>query len=186
MIALIIVAVVLVLIAIYVVIYNGLVKSRMYTQEAWSQIDVQLKRRTDLIPNLVNAVKGYAKHEKSTLAEVISLRNQLTQVPSGDHQQAMAVSDQLTNSLKSIFALAESYPDLKANQEFGKLMEELTNTENKIAYSRQLFNSSAASYNMKLQQFPSNIIAGIHHFKDVEFLTVPEAEKAAPTVSFED
>ena len=156
MIALIIVAVVLVLIAIYVVIYNGLVKSRMYTQEAWSQIDVQLKRRTDLIPNLVNTVKGYAKHEKSTLAEVISLRNQLTQVPSGDHQQAMAVSDQLTNSLKSIFALAESYPDLKANQEFGKLMEELTNTENKIAYSRQLFNSSAASYNMKLQQFPSN------------------------------
>ncbi|WP_087841935.1 LemA family protein [Lactiplantibacillus plantarum] len=186
MIALIIVAVVLVLIAIYVVIYNGLVKSRMYTQEAWSQIDVQLKRRTDLIPNLVNMVKGYAKHEKSTLAEVISLRNQLTQVPSGDHQQAMAVSDQLTNSLKSIFALAESYPDLKANQEFGKLMEELTNTENKIAYSRQLFNSSAASYNMKLQQFPSNIIAGIHHFKNVEFLTVPEAEKAAPTVSFED
>ena len=186
MIALIIVAVVLVLIAIYVVIYNGLVKSRMYTQEAWSQIDVQLKRRTDLIPNLVNTVKGYAKHEKSTLAEVISLRNQLTQVPSGDHQQAMAVSDQLTNSLKSIFALAESYPDLKANQEFGKLIEELTNTENKIAYSRQLFNSSAASYNMKLQQFPSNIIAGIHHFKNVEFLTVPEAEKAAPTVSFED
>ncbi|MCT3221744.1 LemA family protein [Lactiplantibacillus plantarum] len=186
MIALIIVAVVLVLIAIYVVIYNGLVKSRMYTQEAWSQIDVQLKRRTDLIPNLVNTVKGYAKHEKSTLAEVISLRNQLTQVPSGDHQQAMAVSDQLTNLLKSIFALAESYPDLKANQEFGKLMEELTNTENKIAYSRQLFNSSAASYNMKLQQFPSNIIAGIHHFKNVEFLTVPEAEKAAPTVSFED
>ena len=186
MIALIIVAVVLGLIAIYVVIYNGLVKSRMYTQEAWSQIDVQLKRRTDLIPKLVNTVKGYAKHEKSTLAEVISLRNQLTQVPSGDHQQAMAVSDQLTNSLKSIFALAESYPDLKANQEFGKLMEELTNTENKIAYSRQLFNSSAASYNMKLQQFPSNIIAGIHHFKNVEFLTVPEAEKAAPTVSFED
>ncbi|MGA3392405.1 LemA family protein [Lactiplantibacillus pentosus] len=186
MVGLIIVAVILVLIAIYVVIYNGLVKSRMYTQEAWSQIDVQLKRRTDLIPNLVNTVKGYAKHEKSTLAEVISLRNQLTQVPSGDHQQAMAVSDQLTNSLKSIFALAESYPNLKANQEFGKLMEELTNTENKIAYSRQLFNSSAASYNMKLQQFPSNIIAGIHHFKDVEFLTVPEAEKAAPTVSFED
>ena len=186
MVGLIIVAVILVLIAIYVVIYNGLVKSRMYTQEAWSQIDVQLKRRTDLIPNLVNTVKGYAKHEKSTLAEVISLRNQLTQVPSGDHQQAMAVSDQLTNSLKSIFALAESYPDLKANQEFGKLMEELTNTENKIAYSRQLFNSRAASYNMKLQQFPSNIIAGIHHFKDVEFLTVPEAEKAAPTVSFED
>jgi len=186
MVALIIIAVVIVLIAIYVVIYNGLVKSRMYTREAWSQIDVQLKRRTDLIPNLVNTVKGYAKHEKSTLAEVVSLRNQLTQVPSGDHQQAMAVSDQLTNSLKSIFALAESYPDLKANQEFSKLMEELSNTENKIAYSRQLFNSSAASYNMKLQQFPSNIIAGMHHFQATEFLTVPEAEKEVPTVSFED
>ncbi|MFB9770682.1 LemA family protein [Lactiplantibacillus modestisalitolerans] len=184
MVTLVIVAVVLVLIAIYVVIYNGLVKARMYTQEAWSQIDVQLKRRTDLIPNLVNTVKGYAKHEKSTLAEVISLRNQLTEVPSSDHQQAMAVSDQLTNSLKSIFALAESYPDLKANQEFGKLMEELTNTENKIAYSRQLFNSSAASYNMKLQQFPSNLIANVHHFQAAEFLAVPEAEKAAPNVSF--
>ncbi|CAM3065148.1 LemA family protein [Lactiplantibacillus plajomi] len=186
MIGLIIVAVILVIVAIYVVIYNGLVKARMYTQEAWSQIDVQLKRRTDLIPNLVNTVKGYAKHEKSTLAQVVALRNQLVDVPSGDHQQAMAVSDQLTNSLKSIFALAESYPDLKANQEFGKLMEELTNTENKIAYSRQLFNSSAASYNMKLQQFPSNLIANIHHFQAVEFLTVPEAEKAAPNVSFED
>jgi len=98
----------------------------------------------------------------------------------------MAVSDQLTNSLKSIFALSESYPDLKANQEFNKLMEELTNTENKIAYSRQLFNSSTASYNMKLQQFPTNIVAGIHHFQSSEFLAVPEAEKAAPTVSFDD
>ncbi|ETY75335.1 LemA family protein [Lactiplantibacillus fabifermentans] len=186
MVGLIIIAVVLILIAIYVIIYNGLVKSRMYTREAWSQIDVQLKRRNDLIPNLVSTVKGYAKHEKSTLEQVVSLRNQLTQVPSGDHQQAMAVSDQLTSSLKSIFALAENYPDLKANEEFSKLMEELTNSENKIAYSRQLFNSSASSYNMKLQQFPSNIIANIHHFQAVEFLAVPEAEKAAPKVSFDD
>ncbi|VDG21430.1 LemA family protein [Lactiplantibacillus mudanjiangensis] len=186
MVGLIIIAVILVLVAIYAIIYNGLVKARMYTQEAWSQIDVQLKRRNDLIPNLVNTVKGYAKHEKTTLAAVVELRNQMTQVPSGDHQQAMAVSDQLTNSLKSIFALSESYPDLKANQEFNKLMEELTNTENKIAYSRQLFNSSTASYNMKLQQFPTNIVAGIHHFQSSEFLAVPEAEKAAPTVSFDD
>jgi len=186
MVGLIIVAVILIIVAIYAVIYNGLVKARMYTQEAWSQIDVQLKRRNDLIPNLVSTVKGYAKHEKTTLAQVVSLRNQMTQVPSGDHQQAMALSDQLTNSLKSIFALAESYPDLKANQEFGKLMEELTNTENKIAYSRQLFNSSTASYNMKLQQFPSNLVAGIHHFQKVDFLEVPAAEKTAPKVSFDD
>ncbi|AVK61827.1 hypothetical protein C5Z26_09810 [Lactobacillus sp. CBA3606] len=186
MVGLIIIAVVLVLVAIYAIIYNGIVKARMYTQEAWSQIDVQLKRRSDLIPNLVSTVKGYAKHEKSTLEQVVALRNQLTQVPSGDHQQSMAVSDQLTGSLKSIFALAENYPDLKANQEFSKLMEELTNSENKIAYSRQLFNSSAASYNMKLQQFPSNLVAGVHHFQPTEFLTVPEAEKAAPTVSFDD
>ncbi|WP_137627084.1 LemA family protein [Lactiplantibacillus pingfangensis] len=186
MVGLIIIAVILILVAVYVVIYNGLVKSRMYTQEAWSQIDVQLKRRNDLIPNLVSTVKGYAKHEKTTLEQVVSLRNQMTQIPNGDHQQAMAVSDQLTNSLKSIFALAENYPDLKANQEFSKLMEELSNTENKIAYSRQLFNTSAASYNMKLQQFPSNLVAGVHHFQKVEFLAVPEAEKEAPKVSFDD
>lgn len=182
----IIIAVIVILIIAYVAIYNGLVKSRMYTQESWSQIDVQLKRRNDLIPNLVSTVKGYAKHEKDTLTKVVELRNQLTQIPSDDHQQTMEVSNQLSSSLKSIFALAESYPDLKANQEFSQLMEELTNTENKIAYSRQLFNSSAASYDMKLQQFPSNIVAGIHHFARVEFLQVPEAEKNAPKVSFDD
>lgn len=186
MVGLIIVAVILVLIAIYVVIYNGLVKSRMYTQEAWSQIDVQLKRRNDLIPNLVSTTKGYANYEQSTLKKVVELRNQLTAVPAGDRQQTMEVSNALSGTLRSLFAVAENYPDLKANTQFSKLMEELTNTENKIAYSRQLYNSTVASLNMKVQSFPSNIVANIHHFKQEAYLQVPEEEKAAPNVNFDD
>ena len=177
--------IVILLIAIYISLYNGLQKAKIYTEESWSQIDVQLKRRNDLIPNLVETTKGYAKHEKETLAEVIKLRNQLVSIPEGDHQAKMEVSNQLTDTLRSIFALSENYPDLKANQEFTKLMEELTNTENKIAYSRQLFNSSAAAYNQRLVTFPSNLIAKIHHFTKVEYLSVPEEQKEAPKVSFD-
>lgn len=143
-----------------------------------------MKRRNDLIPNLVETVKGYGKYESSTLEKVVELRSQMMQVPAGDHQQAMEVSDQLTNSLKSIFALSESYPDLKASTQYAKLMEELSNTENKIAYSRQLFNSTAANLNTKIQSFPSNIVAGIHHFTQVEYLQVPETEKENVKVSF--
>lgn len=180
----IVVIVIVLLIAIYAVVYNGLVSARVHSQESWSQIDVQLKRRNDLIPNLVETVKGYGKYEASTLEKVVELRSQMMQVPAGDHQQAMEVSDQLTNSLKSIFALSESYPDLKASTQYAKLMEELSNTENKIAYSRQLFNSTAANLNTKIQSFPSNIVAGIHHFTQVEYLQVPEAEKENVKVSF--
>lgn len=182
---LLIVIVVLVILAlIYISMYNGLQKAKVNTEESWSQIDVQLKRRNDLIPNLVETTKGYAKHEKETLAQVINLRNQLTELPADAHAQKMEVSNQLTDTLKSIFALAEAYPDLKANQEFTKLMEELTNTENKIAYSRQLFNSSAANFNQRLLTFPSNIVAKIHHFTKVDYLEVPTEEKEAPKVSF--
>lgn len=183
--------IVAILVVAIVLMYNGLVKARTYTQESWSQIDVQLKRRNDLIPNLVNTVKGYATHEKETLSKVVELRNQLvdqTKVadPStAQRQAAMQTSNQLSDTLKSIFALSENYPDLKANQEFNKLMEELTNTENKIAYSRQLYNSSVASYNIKLQSFPSNLVAGIGGFKAVDYLQVPEEETAAPKVSFD-
>lgn len=183
--------IVAILIVAIVLMYNGLVKARTYTQESWSQINVQLKRRNDLIPNLVNTVKGYATHEKETLSKVVELRNQLvdqTKVadPStAQRQAAMQTSNQLSDTLKSIFALSENYPDLKANQEFNKLMEELTNTENKIAYSRQLYNSSVASYNIKLQSFPSNLVAGIGGFKAVDYLQVPEEETAAPKVSFD-
>ena len=182
---LLIVIVVLVILAlIYITMYNGLQKAKVNTEESWSQIDVQLKRRNDLIPNLVETTKGYAKHEKETLAQVINLRNQLTELPADAHAQKMEVSNQLTDTLKSIFALAEAYPDLKANQEFTKLMEELTNTENKIAYSRQLFNSSAANFNQRLLTFPSNMVANIHHFTKVDYLEVPTEEKEAPKVSF--
>ena len=182
MIAGIIIAVVVVILIIaYVSAYNGLIKGRTYVQESWSQIDVQLKRRNDLIPT----VKGYSHYEQSTLEKVVGLRNQLVNSSGEDHQKTMAVSDQLSNSLKSIFAVAEAYPDLKADQEYTKLMEELTNTENKIAYSRQLYNSSVASFNLKIQSFPSNIVASIHHFKISEYLQVPEEEKAAPKVSFD-
>ncbi|WP_027106610.1 LemA family protein [Ligilactobacillus ceti] len=184
MIYIIIIVVLAVLIFGYISLYNGLQRAKIYTEEAWSQIDVQLKRRNDLIPNLVETTKGYAKHEKDTLSQVVSLRNQMTQIPSGNHQEKMAVSDQLSNSLKTVFALAESYPDLKANTEFTKLMEELSNTENKIAYSRQLFNSSAASYNQKLVTVPSNIVANIHHMKKVGYLETPTDEKVAPKVEF--
>lgn len=180
----IILIIIVLLIAIYITIYNGLQKSRVYAQEAWSQIDVQLKRRNDLIPNLVETTKGYAKHEKSTLESVVKLRDQLVNVPQGDHEEAMKLSNQITDSLKSIFALAEAYPDLKANQNFLKLQEELTNTENKIAYSRQLYNSTVASYDQKLLTFPSNLIAKIHGFTKIDYLETPAEEKSVPKVKF--
>lgn len=176
--------VIVILALIYIAMYNGLQKAKVNTDESWSQIDVQLQRRNDLIPNLVETTKGYAKHERETLAQVVNLRNQMNSLPADAHEQKMEVSNQITDSLKTIFALAEAYPDLKANQEFVKLMEELTNTENKISYSRQLFNSSAALYNQKLLTFPSNMVAKIHNFTKVEYLEVPQEAKVAPKVSF--
>lgn len=174
------------IVAIYIASYNGLQRAKVYTEESWSQIDVQLKRRNDLIPNLVETVKGYAAHEKDTFSQVVALRNQLNSIPSDQHQEMMKVSNQLSDTLKTIFALQENYPDLKANQQFNQLMEELTNTENKIAYSRQLYNSSAAQYNQKLLTFPSNIVASMNHFTKVDYLQIPEAEKAVSKVSFKD
>lgn len=172
------------IVGIYIAIYNGLQKSRVYVDESWSQIDVQLKRRNDLIPNLVETTKGYAKHEKSTLEGVTKLRDQLINLPQGDHEEAMKLSNQITDALKSLFAVAEAYPDLKANQNFLKLQEELTNTENKIAYSRQLYNSTVASYDQKLLTFPSNLVAKIHGFTKINYLETPAEEKAVPKVKF--
>ena len=151
---------VIALVVIFVIVsYNGLVKNRMQTKEAWSQIDVQLKRRNDLLPNLIETVKGYAKYEGSTLEKVAELRNQV----------AAATSP------------AEA---MKASANFVKLQEELTNTENKISYSRQLYNSVVSNYNVKLETFPSNIIAGMFGFKAADFLQTPEEEKAVPKVDF--
>lgn len=181
--ATIIIIIVLVLLVIaYVAMYNGLVKYRNRANEFNSQIDVQLKRRTDLIPNLVETVKGYASHEKETLEKVVQSRNQVVNADSATDK--VAADNALTGALRQVFALSESYPDLKANQEFQQLMEELSNTENKVSYARQAYNSQVQQYDTAIQTFPRNIVAGIHGFKEMDFISVPEAEKEAPKVKF--
>ena len=174
----IIIVILVLLVVAYVMMYNGLVNLRTHAQEAWSQIDVQLQRRNDLIPNLLETVKGYSKYEAATLEKVTSLRDDA-------HQEKMDVSNRLTQALGSVYAVAENYPDLKASTEYTKLMEELSNTENKIAYSRQLYNSTVATFNARIQTFPSNMVAKVHHFTAMEYLQVPESAKEAPKVSFD-
>ncbi|WP_394991978.1 LemA family protein [Streptococcus alactolyticus] len=181
--ALIIVVVIIVLILWGIALYNGLVRSRMQTKESWSQIDVQLKRRNDLIPNLIETVKGYAAYEEKTFAKITELRQQVADAKTP--AEAMHASNALTKQLSNLIAVAENYPDLKANNSFIKLQDELTNTENKIAYSRQLFNTTTANYNMKLETFPSNLIAGMFGFKPSQFLETPEEEKDVPKVTFD-
>ncbi|CZQ88731.1 lema [Trichococcus palustris] len=168
----------------WVSLYNALVKNKLWVTEAWSQIDVQLKRRNDLIPNMIETVKGYAKYEQETLTKVISLRNMIADMGSEDPAKKMELSNQLSSQLKTVFALAEAYPDLKANQNFLALQEELSATENKIAYARQLYNSSVTQYNIKLGTFPSNIVANIHNFRPEVVLATPEGEKSVPKVTF--
>ncbi|MFA9414624.1 MULTISPECIES: LemA family protein [unclassified Streptococcus] len=179
----IIIAIVALIALLVVGVYNSLVKSRVQTQESWSQIDVQLKRRNDLIPNLIETVKGYAKYEGQTLEKIAELRAQIAKASSP--AEAMQASDALTRQVAGILAVAENYPDLKANASFVKLQDELTNTENKISYSRQLYNTTVSNYNVKLETFPSNIIAGLFGFKKVDFLQTPEEEKVVPTVNFD-
>jgi len=179
---LIIIAIILVIIVAYAGMYNSLVKYRNRAREFSSQIDVQLKRRTDLIPNLVETVKGYATHEKETLANVVKLRNNVTSA--NTLQDKVEADSALTGALRQVFALAENYPDLKANQEFSQLMEELSNTENKVSYARQAYNSQVQAYDTAIQTFPRNLLAGIHGFKEMEFLQIPDVEKEAPKVKF--
>ena len=181
-----VIVIIVLLVALYAGLYNGLVQLRTHAQESWSQIDVQLQRRNDLIPNLVSTVKGYSKYEASTLEKVTQSRSQLENVPDDDHAQKMAVSNELTGTLRSLFAVAENYPDLKASTQYQSLMEELSNTENKIAYSRQLYNSTVANLDAKIQSFPSNIVAKIHHFKQMDYLQVPKETKEVPKVSFDN
>ncbi len=162
--------------------YNSLVTARMRIKEAFSQIDVQLKRRTDLIPNLVETVKGYAKHEKELFENVTKARSALMSA-SGTADKAEA-NNQLSNTLKSILAIAENYPNLKANENFKELQEELSDTENKIAYSRQFYNSNVLDYNTKLQVFPTVILANMFGFQPAEFFAATEEEKKEIHVKF--
>ena len=181
---LIIVIVVVVLLAIYLIsAYNGLIRRRNQIENAWSQIDVQLKRRIDLIPNLVETVKGYAAHERETLERVIQARNMAMQAPGTPHAQAEA-DNALTGALKSVFALGEAYPDLKANQNFLQLQEELTATEGRVAYARQFYNDSVLEYNNKLEQFPTMYYARWLKFQRREYFETDEAARTAPQISF--
>ena len=169
----------LVLVLLYIIItYNALVRGRNQTTEAWSDIETHLKRRYDLIPNLVETVKGYAKHESSTLENVIAARN-AAMSKSGGPENHTAAENALSQSLKSIFALSESYPDLKANQNFIALQKEITDTEDKIQASRRFYNSVVLTFNNRTQTFPSNAIAGMFNFKKLAFFELDEAEKAA-------
>ncbi len=163
--------------------YNGLVRLRNQLENAWAQIDVQLKRRHDLIPNLVETVKGYATHERETFEKVTQARNMAVSAKSvGDRAEAENV---LTGALKSLFAVAEAYPELKANQEFMRLQEELSSTENKVAFSRQFYNDSVMTYNTSIEVFPTNFIATMFNFGRREFFEVKaEDERAAPQVKF--
>ncbi|HSK47118.1 MAG TPA: LemA family protein [Coriobacteriia bacterium] len=175
--------VVIVVVALAVIaLYNRLVMLRNRVDNSWAQIDVQLKRRYDLIPNLVETVKGYASHEKDTLERVIQARN-MAMAASGVEQQGQA-ENMLTGALKSIFALAEAYPDLKANQNFLNLQDELTSTESKIAYARQFYNDSVMSFNTAIQSFPANVLAGMFGFALREYFEIEPAATEVPKVQF--
>jgi LemA protein len=180
---LIVVLIIVVVLAVYLVsAYNGLIRKRNQIENAWSQIDVQLKRRLDLIPNLVETVKGYAAHEKETLDAVIQARN-ASVAASTPGEQAKA-ENMLEGTLNRLFALGEAYPDLKANQNFLALQEELTATEGRVAYARQFYNDSVLGYNNKLQQFPTMYFAKMLHFERREYFEADEAARTAPTVEF--
>jgi LemA protein len=163
-------------------LYNGLVRESTEIDEAFGQIDVQLKRRADLIPNLVEAVKGYAKHEKGVFTEVTQARSALmsAKTPAGK----AAANDMLTGALKSLFAIAEAYPKLEANQSFVQLQKELSDTEDKVSYARQYYNTQLMEYNMKVKVFPNNMLAGTMGYKPKEFFKAEDGERKSVKVSF--
>ena len=170
----IILAIVIILVIAIISMYNGLVSSRVKVDNAWSQIDVQLQRRFDLIPNFVETVKGYAAHESETFEKITSLRTSWANA--NTVAEKADLDNQLSGALKTIMAVSENYPDLKANQNFSELSEELRNTENKISFSRQFYNDNVTMYNEKLQLFPSNIIANMFNFKPRELFAVENNE----------
>jgi len=181
----IIVGIVAVLLIMFIGIYNTLVRKRNQVRNAWAQIDVQLKRRYDLIPNLVETAKGYMRHERETLEAVTKARNLAQQAAAAGAGARAKVEGELSSVLSRLLAVAENYPDLKANQNFLALQEELTSTENKIGFSRQFYNDSVLRYNNQTQVFPSNMVASMAHFKPEEFFEITAAEeREAPKVSF--
>ena len=180
----IVIAIIVVILLIWLVTaYNGLIRRRNQIENAWSQIDVQLKRRHDLVPNLVETVKGYAAHEKSTLDAVIRARNAAVAANTpGEHA---AAEGQLTGTLSRLFAVAEAYPDLKANQNMMQLQEELTSTENKVGFARQGYNDAVMAYNTKRESFPDLIVAGMGGFTEARLFEIEQpAEREAPKVKF--
>jgi LemA protein len=185
MISALVLVVILVGLGLFVVsLYNGLVRARNEVKNAWSSIDVQLKRRHDLIPNLIETVKGYAAHERGTLDAVVQARQQAVSF-SGNVEERAQLENALTQTLRSLFALAEAYPDLKANQNFLALQEELAGTENKIGFSRQYYNDAAMRFKNRVEVFPSNILAGMFGFQAEPFFQMEEpAERAVPKVGF--
>ena len=181
MVSWVVIAIIAVVILVVIYIYNSLIRLRMRVNNAWSQIDVQLKRRYDLIPNLVSTVKGYMKHEKGVLEEVTKARTALI---SGSMNQKAKASNQVTEALKSIFAVAENYPQLKASENFKVLQEELAGSESKIAYSRQFYNDSVMQYNEALQVFPKSVFAKLFHFLPKEFFAAEKKERENVKVEF--
>lgn len=181
---LLIIVIILVIFSVVTIIhmYNNLVGLRNRVKNSYAQIDVQLKRRNDLIPNLVETVKGYAGHEKGVFEEVTKARTSV--MNASTPQEASEANNQLTGALKSLFAVAENYPDLKANSNFQQLQTELSDTEDKISYARQFYNDVVLKYNNACQQFPSSIIARLFGFKEADFFEAPEAERAVPEVTF--
>src|ERR1044071_3411994 len=174
---------VVVLVVLYVVLtYNGLVRLRNRVKNSWAQIDVQLKRRYDLIPNLVETVKGYAKHERGTFEAVTQARANAINA-TGVAEQAQA-ENMITGALKSLFAVAEAYPDLKANENFLALQEELTGTEGRISYARQFYNDAVLQLNTKIQSFPSNILANMFKFKEREYFEADDTSRGPVSVQF--
>ena len=173
----------LLLLVLYVIgVYNKLVNARNKVENQFSQIDIQLKRRTDLIPNLVETVKGYAKHEKGTLTEVIEARNKA--VSANTVNEKIKANSELTGAISKLFALSESYPELKANENFLSLQNDLKDTEDKITYARQFYNDSAMGFNNLVEMFPSNIVANMFKFKKFEYFKIDEKEKETPKVKF--
>lgn len=181
----IVILVIILLAVVWFSIYNSLVKLRTWAEGSFSQIDVQLQRRNDLIPNLVETVKGYASHEKGTLEAVTQARQQLINLPeNATPEMKNAMSNELSGALSRLLVVAEQYPDLKANSNFQELQRTLEDTENKIATSRQLYNSAIQQYNEKVQTVPNNIVAGVHSFPVKPYLETPDAARQVPTVSF--